>query len=320
MTEEGYKFYIGIDISKENIDIAKGLKEEVLRLSNDEIGWKKLIKEITFPTDTLVVMEASGGYERGVAHFLQKKGVNVSIVNAKRVRDFAKASGTLAKTDKIDARLIQRYGAVFNPRLWVAGSELEQTLDAHIKRRAQLVKMRSSEKQHLSVSSGAVKKEINKHIKLLDKMIQDEEGRIEDLLKSDEELQGKVEKLMGIQGVGKTTASTVIVSLPELGKLSPKEISALAGLAPFNNESGKSEKKRQTWGGRAQLRGALYMAILSGVRYNPVLREFYERLTAKGKTAKVAMVACMRKLLVMMNAMIRDNAEWAPYASNVARQ
>lgn len=310
MTDNIYKFYVGVDVSKATLDISISNNNSLITFSNDEDGVKKLTKILPAKKHVLVIFEATGGYEKFAANFLRRKGFNVAVVNAKRVRDFAKASGKLAKTDKIDACTIMMFGKVFNPVPQPLSSKDEEERNENIGRRNQLVRMIAMEKQHLEHATDISKKSITKHIHFLEKELKLIETLLKKLFSQDATLKDKIERLDEITGVGEITAMNILIHMPELGSLSHKEASALAGVAPFNKDSGQSKGKRETWGGRAPVRAALYMAVLSAKKFNPALKRFYDRLIAKGKLKKVAIVACMRKLLIIMNAMLRDNTHW----------
>lgn len=313
MIDNSYKFYVGIDVSKTMLDIAVDDSNSLLQFSNDEEGLKKVIKMLPRKKQTLIILEATGGYEKFAANYLRRKKFAVAVVNAKRVRDFARASGKLAKTDGIDSRVIRLFGKAFNPPPQPLASEEESQRQQNISRRDQLVRMIAMEKQHLEHASDVVKKSINKHIYYLEKELALVEKFLKDLFNQDPELKDKMERLDEIKGVGEVTAMNILIHLPELGKLSHKEISALTGVAPFNKDSGQSKGKREIWGGRAPVRVALYMAVLSARKFNPALKRFYDRLIEKGKLKKVAIVACMRKLIIIMNAMLRDGTRWEAY-------
>lgn len=310
MSENTYKFHVGIDVSKAVLDVAVSTSQSHLKFSNNEDGLKGLIKVLPPKKNSLVVLEATGGYEKLTANFLRKRKYNVAVVNAKRVRDFARASGRLAKTDGIDAQTIMMFGKAFNPTPQALISEKEDRLQENINRRNQIVRLITMEKQHLEHASNAMKKLINKHVRYLEKTLEQVENILKELFNQDSIRKDQLERLDEIKGVGEITAMNILIHLPELGKLSHKEISALAGVAPFNKDSGQSTGKREIWGGRAPVRAALYMAVLSARNFNPALKKFYDRLLAKGKLKKVAMVACMRKLIIIMNAMLRDGARW----------
>jgi transposase len=310
MTNNVYKFYIGIDVSKAKLDVAMSNNNSFLQISNDKKGLEELVKSLPPKKRALIVLEATGGYEKVAANYLRQKKFNVAVVNAKRVRDFAKASGKLAKTDSIDAETIMHFGKTFNPVAQVLASEDQNERQENINRRDQLVRMITLEKQHLEHASNITQKSIKKHICYLKKELEKIETLLKELFAQDSILKDKLTRLDEIQGVGEITAMNVLIHMPELGTLSHKEISALAGVAPFSKDSGQSKGKRETWGGRAQVRAALYMAVLSAKKFNPAIRKFYDRLVAKGKMKKVAIVACMRKLIIIMNAMLRDGTAW----------
>jgi transposase len=312
MTKIAYQFNIGIDVSKQKLDVSYNDKE-IAVFDNTPKGLKQLVKSIKNKKRTRIVMEATGGYERPLAHFLQDQNIAVSIVNAKRVRDFAKALGWLAKTDEIDSHVIRLFAQTINPHVTEPRSESQQSLDSLVHRRDQLVKPRAMEKQHLeTVVDKDAKLSIHRNIKFLDKEIERIESKIKELIKSNKPLKNKVERLETIKGVGTIVALTLMADLPELGTLSNKEISALVGVAPFCRDSGAMKGRRTIWGGRAQVRTILYMAALSARNHNAPIKAFYERLVSNGKSKKTALVACMRKLLIMANSMIKNNEDWNP--------
>jgi transposase len=310
MTKSAYKYYVGIDVAKAKLDIATSVNNDHLEISNDQESLNQLIKKLPSKKSTLIILEASGGYEKKAAHFLRQKKYSVAVVNAKRVRDFAKASGTLAKTDEIDAKVIMLFGKAFNPRPQVVVSNQQEKLSASLNRRKQLVRMITLEKQHLEQSSEEFKKPIQKHIQFLKKALALVEESMVKELESNAEMSAHLAQVVAIEGVGKVTGFSVLIGLPELGKVTSKEISSLAGVAPFNRDSGKKEGKRKIWGGRSGVRAALYMATLSAKKFNPKIKRFYERLIAKGKPKKVALVACMRKLIIYMNTIVKNASTW----------
>jgi transposase len=310
MNEKSHDFYIGIDVSKKYLDVAINTTNAVSQFTNDVLGLKKLIKRLPDKSRSLVIMEASGGYEKESVKWLKKQGYSVAIVNAKRVRDYAKAAGKLAKTDNIDAQMILKYGQTFNPIPQALESQRQEDLESYANRRDQIIKMLTMEKQHLEAADPKMKKPILKHMKALEKELALIEKRQEEAVKQDPDLKEKVDRLNEIKGVGEITAINVMTHLPELGKLTSKEVAAMVGVAPFNRDSGTMRGKRTIWGGRSAVRKVLYMAALSAKKFNPTLKIFYDRLIAKGKAKKVAIVACMRKLIIIMNAMIRDGSTW----------
>lgn len=318
MTNTHYTDNIGIDISKNKLDISFN-DNETASYANDLEGFNQLLKRIPNKKMTRVVMEATGGYERLLVSFLQEKGVAVSIVNAKRVRDYAKALGKLAKTDKIDSHVIRLFAGAVNPNITEKLSNSQISLNALGLRRNQLVKQRTMEKQHLeTVTNEGAKRSINRSIKFLNKEIEKIEEKIYEIIDLDDSSKEKVNRLTSIKGVGPVTAVTFVADIPELGTLSNKEISALVGVAPFCRDSGTMKGKRTIWGGRSQVRSILYMATLSAVRYNPAIKVFYDRLVSKGKPKKTALVACMRKLIIIANSMIRNSMDWNPNHGNLA--
>lgn len=310
MTNIIYKFHVGIDVSKKTLDVSISNNAAILQFSNDSKGLKELAKILPSKKRSLIILEATGGYEKLAADFLRRKNFSVAVVNAKRARDFAKASGKLAKTDRIDAKVIMEFGKAFNPTPQPLASEEDEKLDRNIGRREQLVRMLVMEKQHLEHASTSIKKSIMKHIDFLKKELESVEESLKKLFNENLVLQDKLERLDEIKGVGSITAMNVLIHMPELGSISHKEASALAGVAPFNKDSGQSKGKRETCGGRSAVRTALYMATLSAKKSNPALKNFYDRLIQKGKLKKVAIMACMRKLLIIMNAMIKNGTRW----------
>lgn len=312
MTKNTYKFYIGVDVAKTKLDVALSKNDSLLAFSNDQDGCKALVKALCSKKHSLIVLEASGGYEKYATSYLRQKGFNVAVVNAKRVRDFAKASGKLAKTDGIDARIIREFGQAFNPIPQKQASVEEDLRLQNINRRAQLVRMITLEKQHAEQATNEHKKGIKKHISYLKKELASIEATLKKQFQQDPVLQEKLVRLDKIKGVGQVTAMNILIHLPELGQLTSREVSALAGVAPFNKDSGQMKGKRVIIGGRAQVRASLYMAVLSAKKSNAALKRFYDQLVARGKLKKVALVACMRKLIIVMNAMIKNNTEWQP--------
>ncbi|MCK5373904.1 MAG: IS110 family transposase [Alphaproteobacteria bacterium] len=286
MTNNTYTFNIGIDISKKKLDISFN-SEETASFDNGLTGFEQLLRHIKHKKATRVVMEATGGYERPLVNFLQERGVAVSIVNARRVRDYAKALGKQAKTDKIDSHVIRLFAEAINPQITEKLSEAHQSLDSLALRRNQLVKQRAMEKQHIeTVANKEAKRSINRNIKFLDKEIERIEKKLNELISLDAAIQEKINRLATIKGVGAIVALTFIADLPELGTLSNKEISALVGVAPFCRDSGSMKGKRTIWGGRSQVRSILYMATLSAITHNAPIKVFYERLLRNGKTKK----------------------------------
>jgi transposase len=308
MSDHTYKFYVGIDVSKKNLDVA--INNGLFQVENNEAGFKELTKKLANKKHTLVVMEASGGYEQAVSKWLRNKKFSVAVVDAKRVRDYAKASGKRAKTDSIDANVIMAFAKAFDPRPQVTTTTDEEKRSNYLNRRSQLIKLIVLEKQYLEKASKEFQKPIKKNIELLEKQLEAIDKSLKKQIEKDADLKTKVEKLDAINGVGPVTAMQIMLGMPELGTLTAKEAASLGGVAPFNRDSGQKKGKREIRGGRSSVRSALYMSILSAIRFNPVIKRFYDKLISNGKLKKVAMVACMRKLLIIMNAIIRDGNEW----------
>lgn len=310
MSEVVYKNYIGIDVSKKSLDICIRSTGEVFRESNDNNGLKQLNKKLAAYAPCLIVMEATGGYELSALIALQQADFNVSVVNPRQVRDFAKATGRLAKTDCIDATVLAHFGEAIEPvpKEKVLQEQLE--LLQLQQRRRQLINMQVMEKNRLHTASEKIKKHIEKSIIFLKKQLKTIEENIAMNIAQDKELSNKSELLATTKGVGIVTVGVLITELPELGKLSHKEITALVGVAPLNRDSGTMKGKRSIWGGRGSVRTSLYMATLTAVRFNPAIKAFYQRLCDAGKLKKVALIACMRKLLIVLNAMLKNNTPW----------
>ena len=302
--------WIGIDISKEHLDVAARPAGQQARFDNDEAGRKQLTKWLQPLGDCHVVMEPTGGYEKAVARKLYENRVMFSVVNARQIRDFAKATGELAKTDKIDAQLIAHFGQAIQPAPTQMPDEQTQRLEALMQRRRQLVDMRVMESNRRALATPGIQARIDQSLHFLDEQIKQIDSDIDDQIQHSPRWREHEDLLTSVPGVGPVTARTLTAMLPELGTLNRKQIAALVGVAPYNDDSGKSKGKRHVRGGRAAVRHVLYMAALSGAAYNPVLSALYQRLLAAGKLTKVALVACMRKLLVILNAMVRTQTPW----------
>lgn len=302
----------GVDVAKEHLDLA--WLDAQLHVPNDENGWRQAIDRLLEAGIDLVVLEATGGLERGFIAALQDAAIEVARVNPRQARDFAKAMGRLAKTDRVDARVLRDLADVLanHPKrttfLAPPSDAQREELRGLMVRRRQLVDMRVAESNRLAMATKRATRSILSVIKLLDKQIAAIDSDIGGHL--DIHFKDLSELLQGPKGVGPTTAGVLLSALPELGQLDRRAICKLVGLAPLASDSGKRRGDRHIWGGRAEVRTALYMAALSAKRYNPVIKQFWERLIAAGKPKKVALVACMRKLLTILNAMVRDNAQW----------
>jgi transposase len=310
MTNEAIKI-VGIDVSKAFLDVAIHPDDETFRVPYDEDGLTDLAKRLRRARPDLVLLEATGHLEAQAAGELTAAGLPVVVVNPRQVRDFARSTGRLAKTDRIDARVLCAFGEAVRPEIRPLKDEDAQALEALMSRRRQLIQMRTAEKNRLQQApTRLVRRNLKDHIAQLDRHLADTDNDLRTLIKDSPVWRERENLLEGVPGVGRVTALTLISALPELGRLSGKEITALAGLAPFNRDSGTLRGRRSIWGGRHQVRTALYMATVSAIRCNPVIAAFYQRLRDSGKAPKVAITACMRKLLVILNAMARDNAGW----------
>ena len=306
--------HVGIDVAKDTLEVAKGSEASTHSFANDDAGHDALVSALRGHSVDLIVMESTGGYEAPCACALQAAGFAVAVINARQVRDFAKAMGYLAKTDRIDARVLAEFAAVLARRpereklIRALPCEEQQRLHALVLRRRQLVQMLVGERNRLAMSHRAARASIEALIKAIRKQIVEIEGElVSHVARYHADVAGL---LRSAKGVGPNTCMVLIADLPELGKLSGREISALVGLTPFNRDSGTMRGKRAIFGGRAQVRCALYMATLVAMRHNRVIKIFYERLLAAGKPKKVAIVACMRKLLTILNAMVRTGKTW----------
>jgi transposase len=301
---------VGIDVSKDWLDVAMG--SESLRMANDAEGIDELVSRVRAAGAQLVVMEATGGYETQAATAIAGAGLRLAVVNPRQVRDFAKATGRLAKSDRIDAHVIAAFGQAVDPQIVRLPDEETLELQGLIARRSQLVGMRVQESNRLTLMKGAMRKQIKAHIAWLDKAIDEVNTDLRARLRTSAAWREKDELYRSMKGVGPITSSTLTASLPELGTLDRRAIAALVGVAPFNRDSGTFRSRRTIWGGRAQVRHILYMAAFTAIRSNPVIKDFYERLIGRGKPHKVALVACMRKMITILNAMARSNTPWNP--------
>ena len=307
-----FEHFIGIDVAKAKLDLAMAPDATVTTFNNDSAGHAQLLSELPQPASCLIVVESTGRYERPVVLELVNAGHVVAVVNPRQVRDFAKALGILAKTDKIDARVIARFGEVVRPRAVAETQQKQDEMNELVTRRRQLLGTRTAEKNRQeTTTSKVVRKSIQKSLDYLSKEIRRIDAAIAKLVQSDDDWKNKADIIQSIPGVGEVTSNTLIAELPELGKLNRKQISALVGVAPFNRDSGKFTGRRNIFGGRRDVRCVLYMAALSAKRHNPTIRAFADRLRSKGKSPKVIIVACMRKLLVILNTMVKTNSHWS---------
>jgi transposase len=310
------KVYVGIDVSKAWLDIGIHPGQESWRIENTQKGIGKLIKRFqSMPIENIVV-EATGGYEAKLVDGLSLAALPVSRVNPGRVRKFAQGLNWFAKTDKIDAKVLALFGEKAQPRRVVLPSAAEKRLSDLLKRRKQVLDMLTAEQNRRELAEQDVQASIEIVVQVLKKQLEDLEVQIQDLIEKTPELKQKQDLLQSVPGVGPVLSATLVSQVPELGKCDRKEIAALAGLAPFNHDSGKKHGKRMIQGGRPFIRSVLYMATISATRFNPIIKSMYQHLLKAGKQKKVAIVACMRKLLTILNAIIRTQTPWQPVFSS----
>lgn len=309
-----FTVFVGVDVSKDTLDIAQYPSGRLHgTFPNSEVGFQQLLAKLPPPGQCLVVVEHTGGYQTDLVVFLVTAQHVVSAVNPATVRHYAKAVGVLAKTDRLDAAAIARFAHDVRPRPVEKLSEKQVELDLLIGRRRQLSELKTTETNRLSQArSDSVRRSVEAVVSLLTEQLKKIDCELSDLLKSDDEWKGKSDLLQSVPGVGPNTATTLIAEVPELGKLNRQEIASLVGVAPFNRDSGCYRGKRSIHGGRAQVRKVLYMAALVASRKNPVLKTFADRLRQSGKPPKVILTACMRKLLIILNAMVHTNTHWKP--------
>ena len=305
MTTSSRKF-VGIDVAKDKLDIAVLGETKASQVGNDEKGITILLKKMQVLKPVLIVVEATGGYQRAVVLGLYEAGLPVAVVNPVRVRQYARASGLLAKTDKLDAFNLAEFGKQMKPRRFEAKSEAGRYVSALLVRRRQLEEMLKAEKSRLRTVSPKMRPSVERMIEVLKEEIKRLEKDLDQFMKENENWQAQEEILTSAKGVGRITAATLLAELPELGKLDRKKIAALVGLAPMNADSGKKRGYRKTKGGRMEVRNVLYMSTLVATRYNPLIQAQYQELQRRGKVKKVALTACMRKFLTILNAMMRD--------------
>jgi transposase len=311
--------FVGIDVSKHRLDVHIRPSGEAFSVDNDSKGHANLVEKLAGIAPTLVVLEATGGYQSAVAAELAAARLAVAVVNPRQVRDFAKATGRLAKTDGIDAAVLARFAEAVRPEPRPLPDELTVELQALVVRRRQLIDMRTAETNRLDTCRvEAVRRNIQKMINMLTKQIDKVDDDIDTTIRKSPAWREREDLLSSVRGVGPTTARTMLTQLPELGRLNRREIAALVGVAPFNNDSGKRRGVRSIRGGRAEVRSVLYMATVTAVRCNEQIRNVYLRLLAAGKKPKVAIIACARKLLTILNAMMRTNQRWSPDAQKTA--
>lgn len=309
--------FVGVDVAKADLVTALRPGEEAWTVPNDEAGVQELLRRLRLQRPTLVVLEATGGYERGVVAALASAGVPLVVANPRQVRDFARSTGQLAKTDRIDARILALFAERVRPEPRPLPDEATRTLDALLTRRRQILEMLTAERNRLEHAVAAVRRDLLQHIRWLERRLRDVDHDLDRTIQSSPVWRAKDDLLRSIPGVGPVTSRTLIGDLPELGTLNRKQVAALVGVAPLARDSGTLKGKRLVWGGRAPVRAALYMAALVASRCNPTIKAFYQRLVAAGKPKKVALTACMRKLLTILNAVMKTNTAWRTGAHQV---
>jgi transposase len=302
---------VGIDVAKDTLEVATSAPER-WSCSNDPKGQRELRERLRAAQAGLIVLEATGGYESALVATLAQANLPVVVVNPRQVRQFARALGQLAKTDLIDAEVLVQFAQQVAPEPRPLPDEQTRLLDALLTRRQQVLEMIQRERNRLELAVGPVRTDIRETIAFLVKRLKLTDRELDDQLRQSPVWREKEKLLKAIPGVGRQMLLTVLATLPELGRIPRKQLAALVGVAPYNCDSGTLRGHRHCWGGRAQTRRVLYMATLSAARCNPQIRPFYERLVAKGKPKKVALTACMHKLLLIMHAMVRDNTAWNP--------
>jgi transposase len=306
------QLFVGIDVAKAQLDIALRPTGERWEVTNDEAGIASLVAHLQAVVPTLIVLEATGGYQRAVVAALAAAGLPIVVVNPRQARDFAKATGQLAKTDRLDARALAHFADAVRPAPRPLPDAQTEELRAMLARRRQLIAMRTAEQNRLSGVSQRLRADIQAHITWLDTRLASLDEDLDATLRASPIWREREALLRSVPGIGPVCTRTLLLDLPELGTLSRQRIAALVGVAPFHRDSGTLRGTRTVWGGRTHVRAPLYMSTLVAVRYNPILKGFYEHLRARGKAAKVALTACMRKLLTILTAMVKHQTPWQP--------
>ena len=302
--------FVGIDVAKAELVVSLGPSRDLLTVPNDESGIRHVLKHLQAACPALIVLEATGGYETPAVAALAAAGLPVVVANPRQVRDFAKAVGKLAKTDRIDAHVLALFAERVRPAIRPLPDEALRMLDALLTRRRQLIEMLVAERNRLAHALPPVETSLKQHIRWLERRLANVDSDLDQAVQQSPVWRAKEDLLRSVPGVGPIVSRTLLADLPELGALNRKQIAALVGVAPLAKDSGTLRGKRMVWGGRAPVRAALYMGALIASRHNPVIRDFYQRLVAAGKPKKVALTACMRKLLVILNTMVRNNTRW----------
>jgi transposase len=302
--------WVGIDVSKATLDIYLRPMGKAMKVANTEIEISTLVEQLKSYNLNLIVLEATGGLETELIIQLQAAQLPVALINPRQGRDFAKATGRLAKTDAIDAQILAHFGEAMKPQVLAIESEEARQLSELISRRRQLVEMQTAEKNRRARARGKALADIEAHLDYLDKRLEQINSEIEQLTQTNSQFMDKVNLLKTTPGIGQVISTTLVCDLPELGQLTAKQISRLVGVAPMNHDSGQHKGKRMIQGGRGHVRASLYMGAVVAIRHNPVIKAFYTRLVERGKSKKLALTACVHKMLVILNAMVRDNLPW----------
>lgn len=316
MSEITVEKFVGIDIAKDTVDVFIDLDAEAMHIAYDHKGVATICQRLKAVSPTLIVMEATGGLETRLATELAALGLSVAVINPRQARDFAKATGQLAKTDRADAAVLAAFARAIRPQARAMKDADTRALDDLVSRRRQLIDMRVQETLRLGTAvSKTMRKSLEAHIAWLDKRITEMDADLTQRLRSSDVWRTKDDLLRSIPGVGAVTSLTMLAKCPELGQLNRREIASLTGVAPLAKDSGKHRGKRFVWGGRADVRAVLYMATVSAIRFNSRIKPFAQRLKQAGKPAKVVIVACMRKLLTIMNSILKNSSPWTPQSS-----
>lgn len=310
---QGIEQWIGIDVCKRWLDVHLRPADKSFRVSNDGDGINELLSHLS-PVVAVgrIILESTGGYERQAALALSKLGYPVVVINARQGRNFAKAANQLAKTDRVDAAILAWFGEAMKPPIRSFASDAQAEIQGLVTRRRQLVEMLTAEQNRLSGLRGSAQEDVEAHLEWLRERIKQMDEQLNAQIQECQSWSVKQTQLKSVPGVGNVVSATLLALLPELGELSTQKISTLVGVAPLNRDSGQMQGKRTIYGGRAAVRQMLYMATLVAVRHNPVIKAFYDRLLQRGKVKKVALVACMHKLLTILNAMIKNGTDWQP--------
>jgi transposase len=308
---ENISTWVGIDVSKATLDVYIRPLGKALKVANTELEIAGLVEQLKLYDLNIIVIEATGGLETELIIQLQGELLPVALINPRQGRDFAKATGKLAKTDAIDAQILAHFGEAMKPQILPIQSESARQLSELISRRRQLVEMQTAEKNRRARARGQALTDIEEHIKYLDQRLSQLQESIEQLTQNNQQWIDKINLLKTTPGVGQVISTTLVSDLPELGTLTAKQISRLVGVAPINHDSGQHRGKRMINGGRAHVRAILYMGAIVAIRHNPIIKAFYERLVERGKSKKLAITACVHKMLVILNAMVRDNKSWS---------